>query len=192
MKNYPPGFKADAVALYESRPEATIRSVAADLRIDPETLRNWVRDAGASRYRDAGRRNRPSTPPRWRRRTRPCGEWPRARERMRDPVEGGQVFRRRDLLVHFQCVADLQRCHGVKRRCSIPGSAARASAAGAGQPRTGPPGRRPTLAWLPGYGRCTWSRRAPTEPRGSHRGRRSPRVLTPAAPRHLGTSTIQS
>ncbi|MFH9469748.1 hypothetical protein ACH4LT_21105 [Streptomyces clavifer] len=26
MKNYPPGFKADAVALYESRPEATIRS----------------------------------------------------------------------------------------------------------------------------------------------------------------------
>nr|WP_158698044.1 hypothetical protein [Streptomyces sp. PVA_94-07] len=31
MKNYPPQFKADAVALYESRPEATIRSVAADL-----------------------------------------------------------------------------------------------------------------------------------------------------------------
>ena len=27
MKNYPPQFKADAVALYESRPEATIRSV---------------------------------------------------------------------------------------------------------------------------------------------------------------------
>lgn len=27
MKNYPPPFKADAVALYESRPEATIRSV---------------------------------------------------------------------------------------------------------------------------------------------------------------------
>ncbi|MET8477449.1 transposase [Streptomyces clavifer] len=120
-KNYPPGFKADAVALYESRPEATIRSVAADLRIDPETLRNWVRDAGASRYRDAGRSNRPSPPPRWRRRTRPCGERPRAGERMRDPAEGRQVFRRRDLLVHFQCVADLQRRHGVKRRCSIPG-----------------------------------------------------------------------
>ena len=43
MKNYPPQFKADAVALYESRPEATIRSVAADLGINPETLRNWVR-----------------------------------------------------------------------------------------------------------------------------------------------------
>lgn len=54
MKNYPPEFKADAVALYESRPEATIRSVAADLGINPETLRNWVRAAGASRPR--GRR----------------------------------------------------------------------------------------------------------------------------------------
>ncbi len=30
MKHYPPEFKADAVALYESRPEATIRSPAAD------------------------------------------------------------------------------------------------------------------------------------------------------------------
>ncbi|WP_371800373.1 hypothetical protein OG963_42930 (plasmid) [Streptomyces sp. NBC_01707] len=31
MKNYPPEFKADAVALYESRPDARIRSVAAVL-----------------------------------------------------------------------------------------------------------------------------------------------------------------
>jgi transposase len=62
MKNYPPQFKADAVALYESRPEATIRSVAADLGINPETLRNWVREAGASRPR--GRRTQaPAEPP---------------------------------------------------------------------------------------------------------------------------------
>ncbi|MGW3466413.1 transposase, partial [Streptomyces olivaceoviridis] len=54
MKNYPPQFKADAVALYQSRPEATLRQVAADLGINPETLRNWVRAAGASRPR--GRR----------------------------------------------------------------------------------------------------------------------------------------
>ncbi|GAA2433126.1 transposase [Streptomyces glaucus] len=54
MKNYPPQFKADAVALYQSRPEATIRQVAADLGVNPETLRNWVRAAGASRPR--GRR----------------------------------------------------------------------------------------------------------------------------------------
>ncbi|MFE3907934.1 transposase [Streptomyces sp. NPDC059153] len=36
------------------RAEATIRQVAADLGINPETLRNWVRAAGASRPR--GRR----------------------------------------------------------------------------------------------------------------------------------------
>ncbi|MER5628968.1 transposase [Streptomyces nitrosporeus] len=54
MKNYPPQFKADAVALYESRPEATTRSVAADPGINPETFRNRVRAAGVSRPR--GRR----------------------------------------------------------------------------------------------------------------------------------------
>ncbi len=62
MKHYPPEFKADAVALYESRPGATIRSVAADLGVNPETLRNWVRAAGASRPR--GRRAEvPADPP---------------------------------------------------------------------------------------------------------------------------------
>jgi transposase len=61
MKNYPPQFKADAVALYESRPEATIRSVAADLGVNPETLRNWVRAASASRPR--GRRAEASVEP---------------------------------------------------------------------------------------------------------------------------------
>ncbi|MFF5008543.1 transposase [Streptomyces phaeochromogenes] len=51
MKNYPPHFKADAVALYQSRPEATIQQVAADLGINPETLRNRVRAAGVSQPR---------------------------------------------------------------------------------------------------------------------------------------------
>jgi len=61
-KHYPPEFKADGVALYESRPEATIRSVAADLGVNPETLRNWVRAAGAGRPR--GRRAQaPAEPP---------------------------------------------------------------------------------------------------------------------------------
>ncbi|GGY94201.1 transposase [Streptomyces nitrosporeus] len=54
MKNYPPQFRADAVALYESRPEATVRSVAADPGINPETLRNRVRAAGVSRPRGRG------------------------------------------------------------------------------------------------------------------------------------------
>lgn len=43
MKHYPPEFKAEAVALYRSRPGATIRSIADDLGINPETLRNWIR-----------------------------------------------------------------------------------------------------------------------------------------------------
>ncbi|WP_435253646.1 IS3 family transposase [Streptomyces sp. 1222.5] len=54
MKNYPPDFKADAVALYQSRPGATIKQIAADLGVNPETLRNWVRAAGASRPRGRG------------------------------------------------------------------------------------------------------------------------------------------
>ncbi|GAA1343439.1 hypothetical protein GCM10009647_087610 [Streptomyces sanglieri] len=55
MKHYSAEFKADAVALYESRPEATIKQVAADLGINPETLRNWIRVAGSGRPR--GRRS---------------------------------------------------------------------------------------------------------------------------------------
>ncbi|MEU9190845.1 transposase [Streptomyces sp. NPDC048484] len=40
MKHYPAEFKADAVALYRSRPGATIKSVAGDLGMSTETLRN--------------------------------------------------------------------------------------------------------------------------------------------------------
>jgi transposase len=43
MKYYPPQFKADAVALYRSRPGATIVQVADDLGINRETLRSWIR-----------------------------------------------------------------------------------------------------------------------------------------------------
>jgi transposase len=49
MKNYSAEFKADAVALYHSRPDATIRSVADDLGVNPETLRNWIRLADGRR-----------------------------------------------------------------------------------------------------------------------------------------------
>ncbi|MGW2207381.1 transposase [Streptomyces sp. NPDC001774] len=54
MKNYPPEFKADAVALYQSRPGATVKQTAAGLEVSPETLRNWIRAAGASRPRGHG------------------------------------------------------------------------------------------------------------------------------------------
>ena len=42
-KHYPVQFKADAVALYRSRPDATIASIADDLGVNRETLRSWVR-----------------------------------------------------------------------------------------------------------------------------------------------------
>ncbi|MEU4180949.1 transposase [Streptomyces sp. NPDC026589] len=49
MKHCPAEFKADAVALYRSRPEATIKSVAADLGVNTETLQNWIRAADGRR-----------------------------------------------------------------------------------------------------------------------------------------------
>ncbi|MFP8906438.1 IS3 family transposase [Streptomyces atacamensis] len=125
MKNYPPRFKADAVALYESRPEATIRSVAADLGINPETLRNWVRAAGASRPR--GRRaEAPVEPP-----TALEAENAALRKKVRELEEEREILRKAakyfaggDALVNrFQFVADHQRRYGVKRLCTILGIA---------------------------------------------------------------------
>ena len=42
-KNYPAEFKADAVALYRSRPGTPIARIAVDLGVDRETLRRWIR-----------------------------------------------------------------------------------------------------------------------------------------------------
>ncbi|WP_420709822.1 IS3 family transposase [Streptomyces sp. NRRL F-4707] len=125
MKNCPPQFKADAVALYESRPEATIRQVAADLGINPETLRYWVRAAGVSRPR--GRRaETPTEPP-----TPLEAENAALRKKVRELEEEREILRKAakyfaggDALVNrFQFVADHQRRHGVKRLCTILGIA---------------------------------------------------------------------
>lgn len=62
MKHYPPAFQADAVPLYESRPEATIKQIAADLGVSPETLRSWIRDAGCSRPRGRRAAESPAVP----------------------------------------------------------------------------------------------------------------------------------
>lgn len=62
MKNYSAEFKADAVALYHSRPETTIRSVAEDLGVNPETLRNWIRLADGRRSGPAVVRPEPAGP----------------------------------------------------------------------------------------------------------------------------------
>src|SRR5947199_7024109 len=42
-KHYPVQFKADAVALFRSRPGSTIAQIADDLGVNRETLRSWVR-----------------------------------------------------------------------------------------------------------------------------------------------------
>src|SRR3954468_21199996 len=52
-KHYPQQFKADAVALYRSRPAATIALIADDLGVNRETLRSWVR--ADDQRRGAGR-----------------------------------------------------------------------------------------------------------------------------------------
>lgn len=49
MKRYPAEFRTDSVALYRSRPGATIKSVAAGLGVNTETLRNWIRAADGRR-----------------------------------------------------------------------------------------------------------------------------------------------
>ncbi|WP_443078966.1 transposase [Streptomyces sp. NBC_01497] len=48
MKHYPAEFKADAVALYRSRPGATIKSVAGDLGVNTE--RALTPDVGHTRH----------------------------------------------------------------------------------------------------------------------------------------------
>lgn len=56
-KHYPAQVKADAVALYRSRPGTTIAQIADDLGINRETLRSWVR---ADDQRRGGGTSRPA------------------------------------------------------------------------------------------------------------------------------------
>ncbi|WP_162889918.1 transposase [Streptomyces olivoreticuli] len=80
MKHYPAESKQDAVALFQSRPGATIKQVAADLGINPETLRNWTREAGAGR--PGGRGETAPTP------QSPLeAELAAARKRIREPAD---------------------------------------------------------------------------------------------------------
>ena len=53
-KHYPQQFKTDAVALYRSRPGATIAAIADDLGVNRETLRSWVRADDQRRAGPAG------------------------------------------------------------------------------------------------------------------------------------------
>nr|WP_213935081.1 IS3 family transposase [Rhodococcus sp. B50] len=50
-KNYSEEFRRQAVDLYESTPEATIRGVAADLGVERGTMRHWIDQYGTGRKR---------------------------------------------------------------------------------------------------------------------------------------------
>ncbi|MFE2475284.1 IS3 family transposase [Streptomyces sp. NPDC059389] len=125
MKHYPAEFKADAVALYRSRPGATIKSVAGDLGVNTETLRNWIRAADGRR---PGSHSAPSTA------AKAGGdsvqaELAAARKRIRELEEERDILRkaaryfgREDALVNrCQFVEDHQRRFGVTRLCSMLG-----------------------------------------------------------------------
>ncbi|WP_198676708.1 transposase [Streptomyces atratus] len=90
MKHYPTDFKADAVALYRSRPGATIRETATDLGVNPETLRNWIRAADGRR---PGAHSAPAVAP------QPDGdavqaELAAARKRIRELEEERDILRK--------------------------------------------------------------------------------------------------
>ncbi|MFC9249209.1 transposase [Streptomyces sp. NPDC057136] len=90
MKLYPAEFKADAVALYRSRPGTTIKSVAADLGVNTETLRNWIRAADGRRH---GAHSAPAAAP------KPGGdvvqaELAAARKRIRELEEERDILRK--------------------------------------------------------------------------------------------------
>ncbi|UUU44907.1 IS3 family transposase [Streptomyces sp. NBC_00162] len=127
MKHYPAEFKADAVALYRSRPGATIKSVAGDLGVNTETLRNWIRAADG---------RQPGTDSARLAAVQVGGgdvqaDLAAARKRIRELEEerdihrkAARYFRRRRALVNrCQFVEDHQRRFGVKRLCDILGLA---------------------------------------------------------------------
>ncbi|MFI0914459.1 IS3 family transposase [Streptomyces abikoensis] len=128
MKHYPAEFKADAVALYRSRPGATIKSVAEDLGVNTETLRNWIR-ADYGRRPGAHSPTRAAAPAQVPEPTE--AELAAARKRIRELEEERDILRKAaryfaggDALVNrFQFVDDHRRRYGVKRLCTILGIA---------------------------------------------------------------------
>ncbi|MBT2540527.1 IS3 family transposase [Streptomyces sp. ISL-44] len=127
MKHYPAEFKADAVALYRSRPGATIKSVAGDLGMNTETLRNWIRAADG---------RQPGTDSARLAAVQVGGgdvqaDLAAARKRIRELEEERDILRKAaryfgdgDALVNrCQFVEDHQRRFGIKRLCDILGLA---------------------------------------------------------------------
>ena len=137
-KHYSDEFKADAVRLYETRPEASYASLAADLGIargSPEDLgppcaeerrvgaaygRGLRRDLGdaAGPARSGAGRSRAGSGPQ-----SGSGRGERqARRGARHLAEGHEVFRGRDeLVIRFQFACDHRHTHEVKRMCKALG-----------------------------------------------------------------------
>ncbi|MEV0488472.1 IS3 family transposase [Streptomyces sp. NPDC050508] len=134
MKDYSDEFKADAVALYESTPGATYKSIAADLGVNRATLREWVlRDrerrgvtAAAAKPAAQPREAVPSADPdeRVRQLEARVAEL-EANERKlateRDILRKAAKYFRRDELVisRFQFVDDHRDTYEVKRLCQV-------------------------------------------------------------------------
>ncbi|WNV83906.1 IS3 family transposase [Umezawaea sp. Da 62-37] len=126
MKHYPPEFRAEAVALYRSRPGATIKSVAQDLGVNHETLRNWIRlDDAQGSEAPAAAGAAPVA------RASPEDENVALCKRIRELEEERDILRKAaryfaggDALVNrFRFVSEHQRRHGVKRLCQVIGLA---------------------------------------------------------------------
>ncbi|MEV7891236.1 IS3 family transposase [Streptomyces sp. NPDC002817] len=134
MKDYSDEFKADAVALYESTPGATYKSIAADLGINRATLREWVlrdRDrrgvtAAAAKPAAQPREAVPSADPdeRVRQLEARVAELEASERKLsteRDILRKAAKYFRRDELVisRFQFVDDHRATYEVKRLCQV-------------------------------------------------------------------------
>ncbi|WP_435832007.1 transposase [Nonomuraea fuscirosea] len=109
MKNYPPEFKADAVALVLSRPDRTITSMARDLGVSRERLRVWVRAAqargeggqraagGAKTGKDTPAGHLPSNDVLEEENKQLKARIRELKQRAGHSAQGGQVFRRGDV-----------------------------------------------------------------------------------------------
>ncbi|MFG2078705.1 IS3 family transposase [Nonomuraea maritima] len=129
MKSYPPEFKADAVALYLSDPGRTLASVAEDLGISRETLRNWVRQAqaqGTAGAKERGLARKPAHGPLssddvLEEENKQLKARIRELELERDILRrAAKYFGGRDELVsRFEFVDDHRDAFGVKRLCRV-------------------------------------------------------------------------
>ncbi|WP_372339665.1 IS3 family transposase [Nocardiopsis sp. CC223A] len=125
MKHYPAEFKADAVALYRSRPGVTIAQIAAELGLNRETLRNWIRRDDQARPTTAtapaqGRTPRRESLEQENKRLRAqVAELETEREILR---RAAAYFAKRDEVVsRFSFVQDFRDIFGVKRLCRVLG-----------------------------------------------------------------------